>query len=50
MGYSPWGHKEMDMTEATEHTLLLLAALPVSACREAQPLAQQPLLRIVTSL
>ena len=42
--------QESDMTEATEHTLLLLAALPVSACREAQPLAQQPLLRIVTSL
>ena len=20
MGYSPWGHKESDMTEATEHT------------------------------
>ena len=48
MGYSPWGHKEMDMTEATEHTLLLLAALPVSACREAQPLAQQPLLPVIT--
>ena len=20
VGYSPWGHKESDMTEATEHT------------------------------
>ena len=20
-GYSPWGHSELDMTEATEHTL-----------------------------
>ena len=23
VGYSPWGHKELDMTEATQHTLLL---------------------------
>ena len=22
MGYSPWGHKESDMTEATAHTYL----------------------------
>ena len=21
-GYSPWGHKELDMTEATKHTQL----------------------------
>ena len=21
MGYSPWGHKELDTTEVTEHTL-----------------------------
>ena len=20
MGYSPWGHKELDMTEVTQHT------------------------------
>ena len=46
MGYSP-RVTEMGMTEATEHTLLLLAALPVSACREAQPLARQTLLRII---
>ena len=47
MCYSP-RVREMGMTEATEHTLRLLAALPVSACREAQPLARQPLLRIIT--
>ena len=23
VGYSPWSHKELDMTEATQHTLLL---------------------------
>ena len=23
VGYSPWGHKESDMTEATEHTISL---------------------------
>ena len=22
MGYSPWGHKELDMTEATENILV----------------------------
>ena len=22
-GYSPWGHKELDMTEATEYTISL---------------------------
>ena len=24
MGYSPWGHKELDTTEVTEHTLSCL--------------------------
>ena len=24
-GYSPWGHKEADMTEETEHTAVLCA-------------------------
>ena len=25
MGYSPWGHKELDTTEAMEHTCLRIA-------------------------
>ena len=27
VGYSPWGLKELDMTETTEHTLLLTSEL-----------------------
>ena len=27
VGYSPWGHKESDTTEVTEHVLLLLLLL-----------------------
>ena len=39
MGYSPWGHKESDTTEVTEHTrvhgfhaLSRPTALPISPC------------------
>ena len=27
MGYSPWGHKEVDTTKATEHTPVLVASI-----------------------
>ena len=28
VGYSPWGCKELDMTEATEHMLMLIMLKP----------------------
>ena len=27
MGYSPWGHKESDMTEATEHACQFILSM-----------------------
>ena len=27
LGYSPWGHKKLDTTEVTEHTVLITAFL-----------------------
>ena len=27
MGYSPWGRKELDMTEATWHAVIILAVI-----------------------
>ena len=38
MGYSPWGRKESDMTEATEHTRKaeLKESVPLPHCTEVQ--------------
>ena len=30
MGYGPWGRKELDTTEATEHACIFLESLPLS--------------------
>ena len=30
VGYGPWGGKELDMTEATEHACIFLESLPLS--------------------
>ena len=35
-GYSPWGHKELDTTEATEHTLTEGEKRPVSPLKDSQ--------------
>ena len=45
MGYSPWGHRESDTTEATEHTnthILERRGAPQS-CGLAQSRAQESL-------
>ena len=37
MGYSPWGHKELDTTEVTEHTLSWLFIHEITRIRNAEP-------------